>query len=544
MTRILVVVVLLVTPLLNAFGKEELVDSQIVSIAMFKNGLAVVKRKIEVPGAGTYLVSDVPEPVHGTLWIESDAEVEARISLRDMEVPLRTREGVNFQEELAGRDVVIYFHDSRIPPVNGKVLRLDPARGEEAWNRIYQQPYYYSYYWRSRQRPPQGRFLILETEKGRIYVDSSIIAYVEVQATEDTVFERRPVLLLSIAGKRKMPTIINVSYLAKGIAWAPSYRVDISNSEELIIEQKAVIKNELEDIENAEIYLISGFPSVQFAHVTSPISLRTNWADFFQQLNQRIWPSRGLSVATQQLAVVSNIPTPDRGLDMSAIPMGEGPDIHYQSIGKRSLSEGEALSLSVASGKAPYERIVEWIVPDTRRADGQYISEHERREEPEKYQDAAWDAIRFKNPFPFPMTTGPAMVVGDDRFYGQRMSFWVNTGEEATLHITKALSIRTRSIEHEEAGKREIVYIAGNDYQKTVVKGELFLANHRDEPVKVVVRRRFSGELLEADENPQCVLREEGVWSVNKRNELTWILTLEPGEEKTLCYRYSVLVNI
>lgn len=543
MRHMLVVVALVLMPTLNALGQEKPADSRIASVAMFKNGLAVVKRTIEVPGAGTYIVSDVPEPIHGTLWIDSDTEVEARISPREMEVTLRARDRVNFQEELAGMDVVIHFHDGRIPPASGKVLRLEPTSGKKAWDRTYQQPYNYRHYWPSQQHPPQGRFLILETEKGRVYVASSMIAYAQVQAMEDTVFERRPVLLLNLAGKKKSPATIGVSYLAKGIAWIPSYRIDISNPNKLTIEQKAVIKNELENIENAEMYLISGFPSVQFAHVTSPISLRTSWANFFQQLNQRITPGRGLAVATQQRAVVSNLPAPDRGLDMSAIPMGEGPDIHYESIGQRSLAEEESLSLSVATGNAPYERLVEWIVPDTRRADGRHVSEHERRQDPEKYRDAAWDAVRFKNPLPFPMTTGASMVVGDGRFYGQRMSFWVNKGEEATIHITKALSIRTRSVEHEEPGKREIVYIAGDDYQKTVVKGELFLSNHRDETVKVVIRRRFSGELFGADGNPQCVLREEGVWSVNKRNELTWTLTLDAGDEKNVAYRYSVLVN-
>jgi hypothetical protein len=48
---------------------------------------------------------------------------------------------------------------------------------------------------------------------------------------------------------------------------------------------------------------------------------------------------------------------------------------------------------------------------------------------------------------------------------------------------------------------------------------------------------------LEADENPACVLREEGVYSVNKRNELTWSLALKPGEEMKLSYRYIVLVR-
>ena len=58
-----------------------------------------------------------------------------------------------------------------------------------------------------------------------------------------------------------------------------------------------------------------------------------------------------------------------------------------------------------------------------------------------------------------------------------------------------------------------------------------------------MIRRRFSGDLLEADRSPECSLMEEGVYSVNKRNELTWSLKLEPGEELQLTYSYTVLVN-
>ena len=53
--------------------------------------------------------------------------------------------------------------------------------------------------------------------------------------------------------------------------------------------------------------------------------------------------------------------------------------------------------------------------------------------------------------------------------------------------------------------------------------------NHRQEAVTLVIRRRFSGDLLAADGDPTCQLRVEGVYSVNKRNELVWELTLQPG---------------
>jgi hypothetical protein len=58
-----------------------------------------------------------------------------------------------------------------------------------------------------------------------------------------------------------------------------------------------------------------------------------------------------------------------------------------------------------------------------------------------------------------------------------------------------------------------------------------------------VIRRRFSGELLKADGKPATNLLEEGVYSVNRRNELTWAMPVKSGEEINLKYRYTVLVR-
>lgn len=524
-----------------AGAQEKVVGSRIVSAGLFKNGLAVVTCEVKLSGAGTYLVSDVPSPVHGTFWIESKDDVEMRVTMRDMNVALRSNTAINFQEQLVGKEVMVYFREQGIPPISGKVVSMERPRGNAAWNRQYQQPRYYNYYRQRNQTRGPAQFLILETRDGREYVDSSTIARVTVPSPAERITERKPVLLLTV--KNRKASTIRMSYLAKGLSWAPSYRVDISDDKEMTIEQKAIIKNELGAFSDAEIFLISGFPSIQFGHVTSPLSLQQTWTTFFQQLNTATRPRySGMGQVLQQRDVMQNAGAPG-GLDMSAAPSGEGPDIHYQPAGKRTMAEGDSIMFRVATAQTSYKRIVEWIVPDIRKADGRPIQNYQRRQNPDKYRDAVWDALQFKNPLPFPMTTGAAMIVGNGKFLGERTSFWVNKGEETTLHITKALSIRTRSSEQEEPGSRKVVYIGGDDYQKTTVKGELMVNNHRKETITLVVRRRFSGELLEATGNPKCVLREEGVWSVNKRNELTWSLTIKPGEERTLTYRYTVLVN-
>ncbi|MGD0091080.1 MAG: hypothetical protein ABSE73_14275, partial [Planctomycetota bacterium] len=484
-------------------------------------------------------------PAHGTWWVESSVPIETRATMREVADPLRAGANVDFQNGLAGKQVTIHFRDGQIPPATGKVEAVEAPKDQRVWSRSFEQT---GYYWDRSSTPqpsaPQGRFLVLQTENGRIFADSSLIAYMKVESKDEiTGKHREPVLLVTAGKELEKPASVFVTYLAKGLSWAPSYRVDIAAPKTLSIEQTAVIKNELASIEGAEVQLISGFPSMQFAHVTSPLSLRTNWSTFFQQLGQRptLMHSRMGDVVAQQ-AVMANAPFPGV-MDLGAVPSGEGVDMHYQSIGPRTLKEGDSLALSIAKETAPYERIVEWLISDTRDEYGHYAEGYRRQQDAEQYEDAAWDAVRFKNPFKFPMTTAAATVVSGNRFNGQQMAYWVNSGEETSVRVTKALSLRKRHTELEEPGQRDEVFLGAQRYQKTVVKGELAVNNHRKEDVTMVVRRRFSGELISADGEPKKTLREEGAYSVNPRNELTWTFVLKPGEEKALTYRYSLLVR-
>ena len=96
------------------------------------------------------------------------------------------------------------------------------------------------------------------------------------------------------------------------MSWAPSYSVDTTDPADLVVRQKAVIKNELESFEEAEIGLISGFPNIPFAHVTSPLSPRTDWARFFQELNHQFRGGHAstMNVLSQQ-AITLNEPLDD-----------------------------------------------------------------------------------------------------------------------------------------------------------------------------------------------------------------------------------------
>ena len=53
----------------------------------------------------------------------------------------------------------------------------------------------------------------------------------------------------------------------------------------------------------------------------------------------------------------------------------------------------------------------------------------------------------------------------------------------------------------------------------------------------------YSGEFITAEGDPAKTLRSEGVPWLNARRKLDWKLTLKPGEERTVNYRYSVLIH-
>jgi len=530
------VAVILTVFLFNApapAADETPVKGKIVAVDLFKNGLAVVKCEVTLAKPGAYVLDEVPAPVHGTFWIDSPTPVEVVTKMRDVEVPAGEVAPGNLQEDLAGKKVTVYFKGGNRPPVVGTMMKLKPTKGEDAAAPAYGYAV----------APVTSRFLVLETGKGRSYIEASEVASVEAEDAGDKVMRKRPRLVLTLGDGAKADTKVTLRYLTHGISWAPSYRIDISDPKTLALEQHAVIRNELADLSDAEIRLISGYPSVQYAHVRSLISPRVNWVTFFAELGSSTWREIDVlsnSVATQQVVGNPRIPS---GVALGATPTGEGVDLHYQPIGKRTLAEGDALAITVAKGKADYERIVEWIVPDTRDESGYY---RDRGRGTGSEDDTPWDALKFKNPLPFAMTTGPASVTANGQFNGQRTSYWVNAGEETILRVEKALSVRTRATENEIVNKdgsiRDLVWVGGRQYRRSTVEGELAVSNHRKETIPVVIRRRFSGELVSAEGSPTTSLREEGVFSINRRNELLWTIALKPGEERKFKYTYTVLV--
>lgn len=550
MVKSIMAISLLALALVHAETDELMVTPTIDSIGVFKNGVAVVRASFPVEKPGVLCWDRVPQVVHGTFQVENQGELTVRTTLRTVE-QAEERELPNgvLQNDLSGKTVEVTLRATSENParmVRGTVWQMPERLRKKRWDTDFTPPDPWS--WGSRSNvsstqaePPvtTGSFLVLEGEGGREYLNTYNIEAVKVTGPFAPKVRKveKPVMLFDA---RKVPagSRVVVSYLTKGMAWTPAYRVDFSDPAKLILKQTAVIRNELMDLKDTEVSLISGFPNMTFAHVNAPLAPDGSLAAFFQQLSQQ--PRSGSPLQSQMISYNAAAPNQASAPD-TAERGAAGDDVHFENIGKRSLDAGDSLAMEIASGSAAYQRVVEWVVPDGRDERGRYVV---HSNEPPSDENEPWDAVKFANPLKFPMTTAPALIMEKGRFRGQSLAYWTNPGQQACLRITKALTISAQYAEIEEEASREHLMIGGHAYRRAKVKGTFTLRNSRNQAVKLNVRKQFSGEMIGADDAPQSRLSTEGVRSVNPRRELEWNIDLPAGGEKTITFRYSVLTGV
>jgi len=229
--------------------------------------------------------------------------------------------------------------------------------------------------------------------------------------------------------------------------------------------------------------------------------------------------------------------TANAGFDTTGLSAGEGPDIHYNSIGKRSLEIGDTLSLTIGKGEAEYRRVLECNL-----ATQVLLNYNELHRNWNNWQATnnlvtpeVFDVLKFLNPLEFPMTTAPAMVTENTRFLGQSQTGWVNPGQVASVKITKVMNVAvTYSEKAVDITPQETREFRGSRHIKREVTGTIEIANRRNEDVTLHLNGLFLGDPKEVEPvaTKKTLLARD--YYPNDMSDLFWELTLKPGESKTI----------
>ena len=512
-----------------AFAQDETaVSAKTEAVALFKNGYAVVWQEIEVPKSGAYRWEDVPAVIHGTFFIESDMEVEVRATQRVVSVPVDAK---NPPRLAPGQMVDVWVSTPTVnEKLSGRIVDTMPAAEQNSLlPALRSNPRMYYDYDYGNYRPFNTP-IVLEGENTHYFIFSGIVS----ATTREPVKElsvRRPVMVFNASKKDGGGGKIRVVYLTKGATWAPSYRVDILDAKRLRIEQAAVVRNEGLPMTDTELSLVSGFPQIECDNVLSPITPSQTLATFFQQLSgdRRGNNSRYMS------QMISNSSSWDDGIsifDTSALGAGEGPDIHYNSIGTRTLETGDTLSLTTGKSEAEYRRLLEC---DLTKQAAEFYAPNSGNRNNEKTKPDVFDVLKFQNPLPFPMTTAPATVMDHSRFLGQSQTTWVNPGQVASVKITKVMNVSATYFEKMvEAEARAVQIFRSSKFIKVDVTATIDVINRRNEQVTMHVNSAFLGTIEASDIAPaKQTISPKDYWP-NELHDLFWEITVEPGETKTI----------
>jgi hypothetical protein len=548
-----------------AKAKSAQADAKLKRVALFKNGLGFFVLEVPVP-SGKERFSIIPpgQACHGTFWvshpstmkleavtakeIESQEFVDA-VTIADM---LRANVGSSVRLLCSGRE----------KKVEGRITyfkREEKDNGSQPYADIW------GGYGGRYDMPSSERsgLMIVDTGTGEVCVDPANVEKVEFvdgKSKKDVRSDSKSVQLEVKMGSAASGKKLTISYLAQGITWAPSYIVDIADGDKARISAKAVIINEVCNLDDVTIQLVTGVPHLRFADVVSPVAWRQSLALFLQSLawaqseRGRLGGVMGMMgggiggyggggyggygglFAAEEASVMPEYGVPKEG--------EAAEDLFLYPVKNVQLKKDESGYYPLFTESVPFKHIYLWEIAD-------YVDEEERyyydldlrqRQKRERQEDV-WHCLRMENNTKVPWTTAPAETVKEDLILGQDKLKYTPQKSKTTLRITKAVNVKAEQTELETARKREAERFYGDYFDLITVDGKLSVRNLQQKAITLEITKTLSGEVKESEPKAAIEKQARGLRRMNGIVNLKWTIELGAGERKDLSYKYEVYVR-
>ena len=530
----------------------------IEKVALFKNGLGFISSGATLPeNAKTVRFGQLPVPSYGTFWVGYSEKVGVRslvTSMEELERSVPVQNMAQFLQANAGRKVTLRTGPGEKDVVSGVIMTgatekdipeppspyvMDALRRQDRYGRY-------------AGVPSTTNILLIKTDKGTIALNAGSVMRADFEGGD---------VVHSAPAKQKRPSIrmeldrpaggetVSVSYLARGVTWAPGYFIDLSDAETARFSARALVVNELADFENVKLDLVTGFPNIRFGEVSSPVAMSQNLAGFLNALagGGREEAARGRGHMMTQQGFLSNVAVFD---ESAARPMpgystaAEGivsEDLFLYPVKGFTLKKGETAWVPLFTAQMPYQHIYTWRIGDLLDGNARHRGEQQRTDG--KVAEEVWHSCRLINNLKIPLTTATAEFVKEGEFTGQDVCYYTPPGVETTIRINRTMNVLAEQAETELQRTRNAAKFHGYSYDLVRVQGTLRLRSRLDKLIKVEVRKGLSGEVLKTSSEAKDFKTATGLKQVNPKHVLTWTVELKPGEEKELTFLYKVFVR-
>jgi hypothetical protein len=515
---------------------------KIVSVSVFKNGLGYVVREGELPrGEQPVLIGELAAPVHGTFWVTSPAEGATIKELVGFEQEsTQTVAAVSVAEVLeanVGRTVELRIGEKET--LRGTLVAVPSSRPTELTRPVGARTW--SGHWPYAAPGESAALIVLRTAAGTVALNKAAIQQVSVEGGELQTSIQRVKRAAALQLRASNPTgkgRVRVQYLAKGMTWAPSCDIDITDPKTARLMAKAELINEIEDLDQVTVHFITGFPNLKFADVIDPMAMRGDLASFLNDLVNPPQPGRyrdHRGVVTQQGIYPGGALGPEEMFTLFPAPGYEAQareELFFYEYKPVTLRKGERGYYPLYTVQVPYEHVYEWKIGDTLQQPAAEIKPEE-----------VWHSVRLTNTGAIPWTTAPATVTQRDEILGQDVLYYASAGGKTSVRITQAMDIHAEQTEYETDRKRNAANFGGWSHDLVEVRGVLRAANYKNKDITLTITKMLTGEVLSSSPQAKVEVIARGLKHPNPNCVLSWELPVKARDKIEIEYSYRLYVR-
>jgi hypothetical protein len=413
--------------------------------------------------------------------------------------------------------------------------------------------------------PRGGDFVVMDdTESGRTVLPINTVSSISGKdiatqmVREEEVFSRSKRLNFDFgkdsAGKE---VALKLFYFTGGLRWIPTYRVSGELKDKADLSLQGEVLNEIEDIDKAALDLVVGVPNFRFKDTTSPLTLErvmrnalvaatpsfASRANEFSnsQYSQQVGAWRGREVEGSTTASIA----PELG------GTGGEQDLFVYSLGQFSLKRGSRSTVPLWQNTVPMRHIYTLDLKPTRSRSGAQIDiAHDGNPNPSPLKlqrNKVWHQLELANNSNLPWTTGAALSMRQNLPLGQDLLTYTPPGGCSLLPLTVAVDMLSSYEEQEVSRKHNAINVGNTNYTLVTKKGTISVTNYRKEKSVTRVSLSTGGRVEEASDEGKVKMndytatdwQEGGYHMINNHSDVTWDLSIEPGQTKTLTYTVS-----
>lgn len=496
---------------------------------VFKNGTYfIVKEGTVKPVAGKFTLSVPCQPLLGTYWINTAKDVKiSKITYKTDSIktmcPAQNIPDVVHANK--GKKVTAGYKtdDKTYKQVSGTLLDYFPTSGMMKIKTTEGKTQYLNI-------TDVSDFIVDDAPADKMEVDSvTRIAKVELEKNTES-------------------TPIKLIYMQTGIQWIPSYNVKIISEKELQLEMKALIENNMETINDADLTLTVGNPQFYYGYTVDPISQSstTNIATLYSNGQKGAGLGGNVMVQSNVYQAYDNLSTGNStGSNYDYNDYGsyttEGEktnDLYMYKVGKVSLQKDTKTSFQISSNNLPYKDVYDVEISDVvNYSYNSYIAN-----DPETKFDV-YHSLKVTNSTENPFTTAPVFVMDENlQPLAQDQMKYTPTNSDVSIQLSRASDVIVKNSEEEDEKTSDTQKYGKDTYTKVKIKGTITVENQQDKKITLSVTKSLTAAVSNVSDDGK-IKKTGKYYGLNPYSEITWEIPMGSNEKKTITYNYEVWVR-